>query len=181
VTLTIDTGDRLVLTGPNGAGKSTLLALLAGRLEPRTGRVDHRPGARVSLLTQEVPEWDPRRTAMQVYREHVEGLGLTDTAGLTSTGLLDARSAETPVGGMSQGQQRRLHLALCLAEQPEALILDEPTNHLSFSLVDAITLALETSSCAVILATHDRQLLRDLETWPTLDLGLEGVDSPHVR
>lgn len=71
---------------------------------------------------------------------------------------------------MSQGQQRRLHLALCLAEQPDLLILDEPTNHLSFALVDALTDGLGSASCAVVVATHDRQLLRDLAGWPTVDL-----------
>src|SRR5690606_5944967 len=32
-------GDRLGIVGPNGAGKSTLLDVLAGRREPRAGRV----------------------------------------------------------------------------------------------------------------------------------------------
>ena len=71
---------------------------------------------------------------------------------------------------MSQGQQRRLHLALCLAEQPDLLLLDEPPNHLSAALVDELTEALEEASCAVVVATHDRQLLRDLAAWPRLHL-----------
>ena len=37
VDLTIDGGDRLLVTGANGAGKSTLLAVLAGALEPTDG------------------------------------------------------------------------------------------------------------------------------------------------
>lgn len=82
---------------------------------------------------------------------------------------------------MSQGQQRRLHLALCLAARPALLILDEPTNHLSSTLVDGLTEALVTASCAVVVATHDRQLLRDLSSWPALALSPSGVDSAHVR
>ena len=71
---------------------------------------------------------------------------------------------------MSQGQQRRLHLALCLAEQPDLLLLDEPTNHLSAGLVDELTEAITQTSCAVVVATHDRQLLRDLAAWPRIHL-----------
>ncbi len=71
---------------------------------------------------------------------------------------------------MSQGQQRRLNLALRLAERPDLLILDEPTNHLSAALVDDLTAALLTTPAAVVVATHDRQLLHDLAAWPALPL-----------
>lgn len=169
-----------MLTGPNGAGKSTLLAVLDGGLDPDSGWVDRRPGARISTLSQEVPDWEGHRSGVEVYREHVERLGLRGAAGLTATGLLGSEAAGTPVGRMSQGQQRRLHLALCLAEQPDLLMLDEPTNHLSFALVDALTAALRTASCAVIVATHDRQLLRDLRDWPALELDRERAVSSRV-
>lgn len=177
VAFTVDTGDRLLLTGPNGAGKSTLLEVLAGRLHPDTGSVDHRPGARMAILTQEIPDWDLRRTGVELYRDHVEQSGLSEAPGLTSTGLLEAGLAGNRVGSMSQGQQRRLHLALCLARRPELLILDEPSNHLSFALVDTLTEALARAECAVIVATHDRQLLRDLAGWPTLRLEASRVSS----
>ena len=179
VDLTVDTGDRLLLTGPNGAGKSTLLAVMAGTLEPDEGRVERRPGARISLLSQEVPDWEADKSGVRVYAEHIDRLGLASVPGLSATGLLGPGTAGTPVGRMSQGQQRRLHLALCLAEQPDLLILDEPTNHLSFALVDALTASLGTASCAVIVATHDRQLLRDLQGWPRLDLSRPRVGSDH--
>lgn len=173
--LSLDTGDRLVVTGPNGAGKSTLLAVLAGELPSGGGAVVRSPGARVAFLSQEVPAWDPKRTGVQIYAEHVGRSGRRDAPGLTSTGLLDSRAAGVPVGRLSQGQQRRLHLALCLAEQPDLLLLDEPTNHLSSSLVDALTVGLLSASCAVVVATHDRQLLRDLSSWPALKLAPAGV------
>lgn len=181
VSLTVDTGDRLLLTGPNGAGKSTLLGLMAGTVEPDGGRVDRRSGARISLLSQEVPEWQPRHTAVQIYSEHADRLGLRDAPGLAATGLLGQGTAGTSVDRMSQGQQRRLHLALCLAERPDLLILDEPTNHLSFALVDTLTVALTTASCAVVVASHDRQLLRELRKWPRLDLTRPRVGSDHCR
>ena len=71
---------------------------------------------------------------------------------------------------MSQGQRRRLHLAMCLAERPDLLMLDEPTNHLSSSLVDELTEAMSDSRAAIIVATHDRQMLADLGEWPRLSL-----------
>ena len=88
----------------------------------------------------------------------------------TATNLLDREALRTPVGRMSHGQQRRLNLALRLAERPDLLILDEPTNHLSAPLVDDLTAALLETSAAVVVATHDRQMLNDLAAWPTLPL-----------
>ena len=173
-------GDRLLLTGPNGAGKSTLLHVLAGRLDPTAGRVLRHTGARIALLTQEAPAWNPRHTARQAFEVHLHRRGLLadDDGGappLASLGLLEPRSMDAPVGRLSQGQQRRLHLALCLAERPDLLMLDEPSNHLSATLVDELTEALRATRSAVVVATHDRQMLRDLSDWPRLELTAEAV------
>ena len=85
-------------------------------------------------------------------------------------GLLDTAELQLRVGELSMGQQRRLELALALASRPNVLLLDEPTNHLSIHLVDELTEALERTSAAVVLATHDRQILRDTAHWPQLQL-----------
>ncbi|WP_116114026.1 ABC-F family ATP-binding cassette domain-containing protein [Austwickia chelonae] len=171
VSLDMSGGDRLLITGPNGTGKSTLLAVLAQRLMPSTGHLRVSPKARVSLLSQEVPRWDHDQPAHVAYETHLARIGRRGQApSLGSLGLLEASAHHTRVGRMSQGQQRRLHLAMCLAEDPGLLLLDEPTNHLSSSLVDDTTTELLRTSCAVVVATHDRQMLIDLAHWPQLHL-----------
>lgn len=177
VSFGIDAGDRLLVTGPNGAGKSTLLQMLGGGLAPATGSVWVAPGARVALVGQEEPAWEPGLTAAEVYAQHCGRLvadGVVPeraVSSLRSTGLVDAEARRTPAARLSQGQQRRLELALRLASRPHLLILDEPTNHLSAGLVDDLTVALRTTSAAVVVATHDRQMLTDLSDWPRLALG----------
>lgn len=74
---------------------------------------------------------------------------------------------------MSPGQRRRQALSQVLADRPDVLILDEPTNHLAASLVDELTEAVQRTPAAVIIATHDRQLLADLADWPMLRLDRE--------
>ncbi|WP_432050185.1 ABC-F family ATP-binding cassette domain-containing protein [Verrucosispora sp. NA02020] len=177
VTLTLDGGERLLVTGPNGAGKSTLLEVLAQNLEPSTGAVRHLGRARVAYLGQEVPAWPSTALARDLYDQHVGRLQSAgrlreaDRLPLGATHLLDREALRTPVGRMSQGQQRRLNLALRLAELPDLLILDEPTNHLSALLVDELTAALRETPAAVVVATHDRQMLADLADWQILSLG----------
>jgi len=173
--LSLRSGDRLVVSGPNGSGKSSLLAVLAGRLEPSTGRVHRSRSARVGLLAQESPH-PSRRRALDVYDAAIGRLVSTgelaerDVVPLGALGLLTSRDARRPVAELSVGQQRRLDLALLLAARPHVVLLDEPTNHLSITLVDELTEAIGATPAAVVVATHDRQLLRDTGAWPRLAL-----------
>ncbi|MGO1739372.1 MAG: ABC-F family ATP-binding cassette domain-containing protein [Actinomycetaceae bacterium] len=168
---------RLVVTGPNGAGKSTLLSVAAGELAPDTGVVRGAKGTRVGFLRQEA-QLPVERRASEVYSDHVGELvaagRLRESAavGLSQLGLLRARESAKRVGELSMGQHRRLELALVLASRPHVLLLDEPTNHLSIALVDELTEALGATQAAVVLSSHDRQLLRDTADWPSLTLGV---------
>lgn len=166
---------RLVVTGPNGAGKSTLLNIAAGELQPDTGtlRVPH--GTRLGFLRQETALPDDRR-ANEVFATHVGALVTAGTLqaseviSLSQLGILRSREAGKRVSELSMGQQRRLSLALVLAARPHVLLLDEPTNHLSIALVDELTDALGATRAAVVVSTHDRQLLRDVADWPHVHL-----------
>ncbi|WP_221494393.1 ATP-binding cassette domain-containing protein [Actinomadura coerulea] len=180
IDLALDGGDRLLVTGPNGAGKSTLLAALAGSLRPTSGRLWRANGTRVALITQETTEHDPGLTAREVYAQHAgrlmarTALRDADVVPLGALGLLDSTAMRTPTARMSQGQRRRLDLALALAARPGLILLDEPTNHLSSALVDELTGAIRATGATVVVATHDRQLLRDLADWPRLEIGRRG-------
>ena len=174
---------RLVVTGPNGAGKSTLLEVLAGTLSPDAGTVHHRAEVRCELVRQET-DLPLHRRANQLYAEHTEALVAAGTlresqvTGLGELGLLRSREAGLRVGELSMGQRRRVDLALTLVARPQVLLLDEPTNHLSIALVDELTEALQSTEAAVVLATHDRQLLRDTADWPHLELGASARAQP---
>jgi ATP-binding cassette subfamily F protein uup len=56
VTVNIERGERVGLVGRNGAGKSTLLRLIGGELKPDDGSLTLESGARLSSLTQHVPD-----------------------------------------------------------------------------------------------------------------------------
>ncbi|MGG7099859.1 ABC-F family ATP-binding cassette domain-containing protein [Rhodococcus sp. 24CO] len=175
VSFTLSRRDRLVVTGHNGAGKSTLLSVIAGELQPSTGSVRKSQGTRLGYLRQET-DLPLHRRAGEVYAAHLDALIAagtlepSDAIGLSHLGLLRARESSKRIGELSMGQQRRLDLAMVLAGKPHVLLLDEPTNHLSVALVDELTEALAATYAAVVLSTHDRQLLRDVDDWTPLQL-----------
>ena len=50
-------------------------------------------------------------------------------------------------------------LALLVWQRPNVLILDEPTNHLDLQMRNALMLALQDFAGALILVSHDRDLI----------------------
>ena len=175
VSFTLSHRGRLVVTGPNGAGKSTLLRVVSGELVQDTGTIQRPGSTRIGFLHQESALPLDRR-ASEVYAAHIGALvsaGVllqSEVVSLSQLGLLRPRETGKRVGELSLGQQRRLDLALVLSKRPHLLLLDEPTNHLSFTLVDELTIALGATQAAVVLSSHDRQLLRDVASWPQLQL-----------
>ena len=160
--LDVRDGDRLLVTGPNGSGKTTLLHALAGRF-----RAEH-PDLRVGLLDQDTSFANPRLTARGTYGRAL-GAERVEQVPLASLGLLHEWDLGKPVGTLSVGQQRRLALALLVADPPHLLLLDEPTNHLSPTLCDELEAALGPGPGAIVLASHDRWLRK---RWRGTEIGL---------
>ena len=174
--LTVSSGEKWLITGANGSGKSTLLHLLAGDLDPTSGTISRPAGVRVALLTQEVDLPDPQergpdRTTRQAYEDLI-GTQRAEQVPLNTFGLIAARDEHRPVGVLSVGQQRRLALAVLLADPPDVLLLDEPTNHLSLLLVTQLEAAIPYHPGSVVVASHDRWLRR---TWTGQHLDLNGT------
>lgn len=171
----IRAGERLLITGPNGAGKSTLLHALVGDVTPTQGIIYRAEGMRLALLTQEALLPDVGTTAREVY-EAATGEGRLP---LSAHGLLAGRDLNRPVADLSTGQQRRLALAIILANPPELLLLDEPTNHLSLLLVTELEATLADYPGTVVVASHDQWLRAGADRWATQRMSLPGPADPR--
>ena len=162
-------GERTGILGVNGAGKSTLLGLVAGTVEPTSGRVKRGKTVQVRTLTQRIDElekhWnDPVRTVISGLRsEYTFGAG-SRAQSLTPGQLLErlgfsSAQLSTPVKDLSGGQQRRLQLLLVLLDQPNVLILDEPTNDMDTDMLAAIEDLLDSWPGTLLVVSHDRYFL----------------------
>ncbi|WP_353713057.1 ABC-F family ATP-binding cassette domain-containing protein [Arthrobacter sp. K5] len=155
----VDRGQKILITGPNGAGKSTLLSVLAGTLEPASGRVVRH--GRIGYLQQELEL--PEHPALRLLPAFAAGLGgnIDDHAeALLRLGLFRTSEFHVPVGALSAGQQRRLALARLLLGHKDVMLLDEPSNHLAPALVEELESALADFDGTVVMVSHDRALGR---------------------
>ncbi|GAA3914803.1 ABC-F family ATP-binding cassette domain-containing protein [Microbacterium invictum] len=162
-------GERSGILGVNGAGKSTLLGLIAGTLEPTTGRVKRGTTVKVAVLTQRMDELDPhlnepvRVVVSRLRTSYTIGTGSKATE-LTPGQLLErmgfaSAQLSTPVKDLSGGQKRRLQLLLILLDQPNVLILDEPTNDLDTDMLAAVEELLDGWAGTLLVVSHDRYFM----------------------
>nr|WP_255673958.1 ABC-F family ATP-binding cassette domain-containing protein [Komagataeibacter sp. FNDCF1] len=160
LSLRIDMEDRIALLGANGNGKSTFAKLVAGRLAPQSGTMQHSPKLKVGYFAQhQAEELRPDETPVDhMARALPDATPPAVRAQLARFGL-DAERAETPTRDLSGGEKARLLLALATRDAPHLLILDEPTNHLDLDARDALIRALAEFEGAVLLISHDPHLV----------------------
>ncbi len=177
LSLTLGRGEQMVLKASSGAGKSTLLHLIAGLLEPGSGRVlidgteihrlkgakrDRFRGSRIGMIFQTFNLLDGFSalenvtTAMMFSKipkaEHDERA----RALLKRLGI-DRHQA--PPQSLSVGQQQRVAVARAMACRPSLVLADEPTASLDpENASEAVKLIREVCAeegAALLLVSHD--------------------------
>ncbi|MDF2968197.1 MAG: transporter related protein [Nocardioidaceae bacterium] len=163
VTWRLGPGDRIGLVGINGAGKSSLLRLLAGQLEPTSGRVVRGRTVELALLSQEEISLAPGARVLELV-ESVARVLRTADGELTATSLLERYGftgdrLTARVSDLSGGERRRLQLLLELVGEPNVLLLDEPTNDLDIDTLTVLEDHLDSWPGTLVLVSHDRYVL----------------------
>ena len=73
------------------------------------------------------------------------------------------QTIQQKVSGLSSGMRARLLFAIFIALGVNMLLLDEPTNHLDIEAVTALKEMLKKYTGIVLLVSHNRWFLEDLE------------------
>lgn len=157
-------GDRIGIVGPNGAGKSTLLNILANNIQPDSGELIVGQTVKIAHFQQSIPVMKENTRMIEYVRESSNDIEGADgvrhsAASMLERFLFPLKVHGTPIGKLSGGERKRLHLLKLLMEQPNVLLLDEPTNDLDIQTLSVLEDFIEQFPGVVITISHDRFFL----------------------
>lgn len=158
--LHIQKGDRIAIIGKNGRGKSTLLSLLLGGLQAQEGTWWRSDNLNIGYFGQtHIQRLHPSMTIEQEISAANQKLNISEVKSLCGLMMFSGDLALKPISVLSGGEKSRVLLGKILATPCNLLLLDEPTHHLDMESVEALLLAIEHFPGAVILVTHNEEIL----------------------
>ena len=199
VSLTIGSGEFMVLVGPSGCGKSTLLRMIAGLEEVSAGEI--------WIGEREVSRLAPRdRDIAMVFQNYAlyphfsveRNLGYGLKVRKTPKAEIDRRVAEVArmlgleallhrrPGALSGGQRQRVAMGRAIVREPAAFLMDEPLSNLDAKLRVDMRAELarlhERLSVTTVYVTHDQVEAMTLGTRVAVmrDGTVQQVDTPQT-
>ncbi|XP_070388445.1 phospholipid-transporting ATPase ABCA3-like isoform X2 [Dermacentor albipictus] len=172
VSVDVYKGQITVLLGHNGAGKTTLMNVIAGTLQPDSGKVvidgvdttqfPERARQIVSFCQQksvffpDLTVWEHLVFYATVKESRPALISKRISHALKQARLLDKK--DCLCGTLSGGQKQRLSVAIATVSRPKVVILDEPSSSLdpeSRRELWDVLLAMRRRQATVLLSTHD--------------------------
>ena len=195
----IDAGECVAMIGRNGSGKTTAVRLIAGLLEPTTGRVavagasmHDEACAVLARSAMAVVADSPPLYADLTVGEHLELVAIAHgvagakldrriEATLGRLGLAGHRDARP--GGLSRGMRQKAQLACALIRPFRVLVLDEPVVGLDPTAQETlrdVLLEAKGDGAAVMLTTHQLDFARGIaDRAVLLAEGVVVADGPY--
>lgn len=181
ISFSLERGQKAGLIGYNGTGKTTLLKILAGLVEPDSGKVTVRKSTVIGYMPQDmslvsdetIRDYVRRVSGIATLEEQMEKSpemmakyecrnGYTFyhrlNVMLAGFGLADI-SSDRPINSLSSGQKSKVFMAGVLLSDPDILLLDEPTNNLDLPALIWLEDFLTRIDTACIIVSHDRLFL----------------------
>ena len=179
VTLHIRAGEIFGFLGPNGAGKTTTIKMIAGVIEPTSGRIiiDGKNLAEDPVGAKQVTGFIPDRSFLYEKLSGIEFLqfitslyGLEDGHAKTKIEeLLALFEMEAWAGELiesySHGMKQRVVMAAALVHEPKLIVVDEPMVGLDpkgARLVRSIFRSLAEKGVTIFLSTHTLAIAEEL-------------------
>ena len=186
LSINIASGEKIGILGPSGSGKSTLLNIIALLEQPTDGEINIY-GQDCKLLNPEEKVIFRRKKIGFVFQNSQLLEDFTVEENIALPLILDGKSYFKSIsnanamlkelnlssrrkfkpGLLSGGEQQRVAIARALIKKPKILLADEPTGSLdeknSSNVIEFITNLSKSNNITTILATHNLNLIRQLD------------------
>ncbi len=183
INLKIDKGEFVFLVGKSGAGKSTLLRLIYLDIFPDSGEVNVAGFSSHTIKKKEIPFLRRKIGVIfqdfkllmdkNVYENVAFALEVTNTPRRKIKELVMNALADVGITHkknsfpyqLSGGEQQKVAIARALVREPFILLADEPTGNIdpagSEEIIEILK-EINTSGTAVLMATHQMELIKKL-------------------
>ena len=158
VSFTLKRGDRICLDGGNGSGKTSLLRAVLGENLSHIGTLWRASGLKISYVSQKTDHLKGSPL------EWAERQGIDLTRFFTVLRKLDFSRAlfERDMSGYSEGQKKKVLLAVSLCQSAHLYIWDEPLNYIDVFSRMQLEELLRACRPAMLLVEHDQAFLEGL-------------------
>lgn len=161
--LTMERGQKIVLTGANGIGKSTLIKSLLGLIKPFDGSIHKGDYLNIGYFEQEARKDNSNSCIEEVWEAFPSFTQYEIRAALAKCGLT-TKHIESKVMVLSGGEQAKVRLCKIINAESNLLVLDEPTNHLDVEAKDELKRALKAYKGSILMCCHEPEFYQDIAT-----------------
>ncbi len=161
--LSMERGQKIVLTGANGIGKTTLLKSILGLIPPLSGSVEQGDYLSIGYFEQELPP-DISTTCIQEIWNEFPGFTQYEVRSALAKCGLTTKHIESLVKVLSGGEQAKVRLCKLINRETNLLLLDEPTNHLDVDAKAELKRALNAYKGSILMVCHEPDFYDGLAT-----------------
>jgi len=161
--ISMERGQKIVLTGANGIGKTTLLKSILGLIQPLNGGVELGDYLEIGYFEQEM---DPSVTTTcieEIWKEFPSYTQYEVRSALAKCGLT-TKHIESKVKVLSGGEQAKVRLCKLINKKTNVLLLYEPTNHLDTDAKTELRRALTAYKGSILMVCHEPDFYDGLAT-----------------
>ena len=163
LTLSMERGQKIVLTGANGIGKTTLLKSILGLIPALSGSVTLGDYLSVGYFEQEMDQSISTTCIEEIWQEFPGFTQYEVRSALAKCGLT-TKHIESLVKVLSGGEQAKVRLCKLLNKETNILLLDEPTNHLDVDAKAELKRALQEYKGSILMVCHEPDFYEGLAT-----------------
>ena len=161
--LTMQRGEKVVLSGANGIGKTTLLKSILGLIPSLSGSVELGDYLSIGYFEQEMAPGNTTTCIEEIWKEFPAYTQYQVRSALAKCGLTTDH-IESQVRVLSGGEQAKVRLCKLINRETNVLLLDEPTNHLDVVAKEELKRALREYKGSILLICHEPEFYSGLAT-----------------